>query len=183
MVKKKVALGNVSQTSFGRFFNEDAFMDISQYTILTKKQSVKTKSRTRPLPKAKEAYLEAFKDFEQSLIVLNIKYEKLFQFESTKNWRFDFHLIEHRILVEISGGPWSGGRKGKLKDKAWSMDRYDVAADMGYTVVRIESAPRYKIQEDGPLQIEAYLSSQWLKNLKRHIFNGTDQTISTNIPD
>lgn len=156
------------------------FMSPSQYKQLTKKSEIKKKPRIRPLPKAKEAYLEAFEDFEQSLNVLKIKYEKLFQFESTKHWRFDFHLIEQRILVEISGGPWSGGRKGKLKDKAWSMDRYDVAADMGYTVVRIESAPSYKNQEDGPLQVEANFSSQWLKNLKRHIFNGTDQTISTN---
>ena len=155
-------------------------MKINQYTSLTKKKPLKTKSRIRQLPKASQKYSEAFEDIEQSLIVFNIKYEKLFQFESTKHWRFDFHLIEHRILVEISGGPWSGGRKGKLKDKAWSMERYDVAADMGYTVIRIESAPRYKIQEDGPLQVEANLSSQWLKNLKRHIFNGTDQTISTN---
>ncbi|ELW80562.1 MULTISPECIES: hypothetical protein [Acinetobacter] len=155
-------------------------MDTSQYKRLTQKSEIKKKPRTRQLPKASQKYLEAFEDFEQSLNVLQIKYEKLFQFESTKHWRFDFYLIEHRILVEISGGPWSGGRKGKLKDKAWSMERYDVAADMGYTVIRIESAPRYKIQEDGPLQVEANLSSQWLKNLKRHIFNGTDQTISTN---
>lgn len=154
-------------------------MEINQYTTLTKKKPIKTKPRTRPLPKAKEAYLEAFEDFEQSLNVLKIKFEKLFQFESTKHWRFDFHLIELRILVEISGGPWSGGRKGKLKDKAWSMDCYDVAADMGYTVVRIESAPRYKIQEYVPMQVESNFSSQWLKNLKRHIFNGTDKTIST----
>ncbi len=149
------------------------FMKINQYTSLTKKKPLKTKSRIRQLPKASQKYSEAFEDIEQSLIVFNIKYEKLFQFESTKHWRFDFHLIEHRILVEISGGPWSGGRKGKLKDKAWSMDRYDVVADMGYTVVRIESAPRYKIQEDGPLQIEANFSSQWLKNLKRHAVNET----------
>jgi hypothetical protein len=140
-------------------------MEINQYNTLTKKKPNKPKSRTRPLPKPKESYLEAFKDFEKSLIVLKIKYEKLFQLESTKYCRFDFHLIEHIILVEISGGPWSGGRKGKLKDKAWSMNRYDVAADMGYTLVRIESVQRYKIQEDGPLQVEANFSSQWLSCL------------------
>lgn len=99
---------------------------------------------------------------------------------STKHWRFDFHLIEHRILVEIAGGPWSGGRKGRLKNKAWSLDRYDVAEKMGYTVIRIEAAPRFKINESGPLQIQAHFASQWLKNLKRQIFNGSDQTISSN---
>lgn len=154
-------------------------MELDAYKTLTNKLPHKKKPRTRPLPKAKEAYLEAEENFEQSLIVLEIKYEKKFQFKSTKHWRFDFHLIEHRILVEISGGPWSGGRSGKLASKAWSMDRYDHAAEMGYTVVRIESANRYKIDEFGPLQIESNFSSQWLKNLKRQIFNGTDQTIPT----
>ena len=148
-------------------------MEISQYISLTKKNSPKTKPRTRPLPKAKEKYLEAEEYFEQALNILEIKYEKRFQFKSTKHWRFDFHLIEHRILVEISGG-----RGGKLKNKAWSLDRYDDAAEMGFTVVRLESAERYKIEESRPLQIESYRASQRLKNLKRHIFNGTDQTIS-----
>lgn len=154
-------------------------MDADTYFLKTKKRPLKTKPRSKPLPKANEKYLEAEDNFEQLLEFLEIKFEKCFQFESTKHWRFDFHLIEHRILVEISGGPWSGGRGGKLKNKAWSMDRYDVAEAMGYTVVRIESAPRYKIQEDGPLQVEVNFSSQWLKNLKGQIFNGTDQTIST----
>lgn len=153
-------------------------MNAYDYFAKTKKRSPKTKPRSIPLPKAKEAYLEAEEEFEHALGMLGIKYEKTFQFKSTKHWRFDFHLIEHRILVEISGGPWSGGRGGKLEKKAWSLDRYDDAAEMGYTVVRIESANRYKIDEVGPLQIESNFSSQWLKNLKRQIFNGTDQTIS-----
>ncbi|RKG32999.1 hypothetical protein [Acinetobacter tianfuensis] len=158
-------------------------MNADDYFWKTKKRPPKTKPRTKPLPKAKEKYLEAEEDFEQALNVLDIKYEKKFQFKSTKHWRFDFHLIEHRILVEISGGPWSGGRGGKLANKAWSLDRYDDAAEMGFTVVRIESAERYKIQESGPLQIDSYRTSQWLKNLKRQIFNGTDQTISADRSD
>lgn len=154
-------------------------MNADDYFWKTKKRPPKTKPRSKPLPKAKEKYLEAEEKFEHALGVLGIKYEKKFQFKSTKHWRFDFHLIEHRILVEISGGPWSGGRGGKLANKAWSLDRYDDAAEMGYTVVRIESANRYKIEEFGPLQIESNFSSQWLKNLKRQIFNGTYQTIPT----
>lgn len=158
-------------------------MEPDVYKTLTKKLPPKKKPRTKPLPKAKEKYLEAEESFEQSLNVLGFKYEKKFQFKSTKHWRFDFHLIEHRILVEISGGPWSGGRGGKLKNKAWSMDRYDHAEEMGYTVVRLESAERYRIEESGPLQIDSYRASQWLRNLKRQIFNGTDQTISTSGSD
>lgn len=154
-------------------------MDIKKYKNLTNKKPIKTKPRTRPLPKATERYLEAEEEIERVLKILEIKYEKKFQFKSTKHWRFDFHLVEHRILIEIAGGPWSGGRGGKLSTKAWSMDRYDVAAEMGYSVVRLESARSYKIKEDGPLQIEANRATQWLKDLKRHSFNGPNQTIST----
>ena len=154
-------------------------MDIDDYFWKTKKRPIKTKPRTKPLPKAKDAYLEVEEEFEHALNVLGIKYEKKFQFKSTKHWRFDFHLIEHRILVEISGGPWSGGRKGKLANKAWSMDRYDHANEIGFTIVRLESANRYKIDEFGPLQIEAQFASQWLKNLKRESLNGPVQTIPT----
>lgn len=155
-------------------------MDDKDYFWLTRKKEPKTKSKSRPLPKATQKYLEAEEEFTQALDNLVIKYEKKFQFKSTKHWRFDFHLIEHHILVEIAGGPWSGGRKGKLKNKAWSLDRYDVAEEMGYTVVRLESTTWFKVNESGPLQLRVDYASQWLKNLKRHIFNGTDQTISTN---
>jgi len=89
-------------------------MDEKNYFWKTKKRPHKTKPRSRPLPQAKAKYLEAEENFVHTLNVLDIKYEKKFQFKSTKHWRFDFHLIEHRILVEISGGPWSGGRGGKF---------------------------------------------------------------------
>ncbi|WP_440599730.1 hypothetical protein ACSF3O_06400 [Acinetobacter soli] len=153
-------------------------MEISSYEAKTKKAPYKPKSRTRPLPKAKQNYLEAEEDFEKALNILGFKYEKKFQFLSTKHWRFDFHLIEHMILVEISGGPWSGGRGGKLATKAWSMERYDRAYELGYTVVRIESASRYKIDDSGPLQIESNFAVSWLKRLKGQTFNGPIQTIS-----
>ncbi len=155
-------------------------MDSNEYFWLTRKKEPKTKPKSRPLPKTTQKYLEAEEEFTETLDNLEIKYEKKFQFKSTKHWRFDFHLIEHRILVEIAGGPWSGGRKGKLKNKAWSLDRYDVAEEMGYKVVRIETATRYRIDESGPLQLRTEYASQWLKNLKRQIFNGSDQTISSN---
>lgn len=58
-------------------------MDEKDYFWATKKRPPKTKPRTKPLPKAKEKYLEAEEDFEHSLNVLEIKYEKKFQFKST----------------------------------------------------------------------------------------------------
>ncbi len=152
-------------------------MEADQYLKLTRKREHKAKSRNKPLPKANEKYLEAFEDMERALQVLDIKYEKLFQFKSTRHWRFDFYLIEYRILVEIAGGPWSAGRK--RKKIAHDADREYAAHEMGFTIVRLESAARFKINDSGPLQIQAHFASQWLKNLKRHTFNEPDKTIST----
>jgi len=152
-------------------------MDIDQYKALTKKKPLKKVPRAKPLPKATQKYLEAEETLFQELEEHSIGYERKFQFETTKHWRFDFHIVKLRLLIEIEGGPWSGGRRGKLANKAWSMDRYDHAEEMGYNVVRLESASRYKINEAGPLQIEFSHARQWLKHLKRHSFNGAVQTI------
>lgn len=83
----------------------------------------------------------------------------------------------NRTYMAIAGGPWSAGRK--RKQISYDSDREDTAHVMGYTIVRLESAARFKINESGPLQIQAHFASQWLENLKRQIFNG-DQTIPSN---
>ncbi|MFP0547905.1 hypothetical protein ACLDXX_04760 [Acinetobacter baumannii] len=158
-------------------------MDVDQYKRLTKKEPPKSKPRNTPLPKATQKYIDVEEELTNMLDVLGIKYVKKFQFKTTKHWRFDFLLIEHRILIEISGGSWSGGRKGKLKNKAWSVDRYDVAEELGYSVVRLESSSTYKINESGPLQVESSFAAQWLKSLKRQAQDGTNQTIPTDRPN
>ncbi|ENV64241.1 hypothetical protein F949_01630 [Acinetobacter junii NIPH 182] len=152
-------------------------MEADQYIQFTRKPQPKTKPRNKSLPKANEKYLEAFEDIERALQVLDIKYQKLFQFESTKHWRFDFYLIEYRILVEIAGGSWSAGRKRKRISH--DADREDTAYKMGFTIVRLESSARFKINESGPLQIQAGFAHQWLKNLKRHTFNEPNKTVPT----
>jgi hypothetical protein len=139
-------------------------MNPDLYKDLTAKSPLKKKPRTRPLPKAGEKYLEAFERFKEILDRMEIKYEEYFHFKSTKHWRFDFHLIEYRMLIEIAGGPWSGGRKGKLATKAWSMDRYDHAEEMGYRYMRFETGDIYMGR-----------ATAWLRNLKESY--GPVQTI------
>ena len=128
-------------------------MDADSYFWKTKKRPLKTKPRTKPLPKAKEKYLEAEETLFQELEEHLIGYERKFQFESTKNWRFDFYIVKLRLLIEIAGGPRSGSRGGKLAMKAWSFDRYDVAEEMGYTFVRLE-----------PHQIESGYAINWIQS-------------------
>lgn len=141
-------------------------MDEKTYNTFTKKIPPKKKSRVRPLPKASEKYLEAFDRLKEILDRMEIKYEEYFHFKSTKHWRFDLHLVGYLTLIEIAGGPWSGGRKGKLATKAWSMDRYDHAEEMGY-----------RFQQFLPADINMGRATAWLRNLKAS--HGTNQTIPT----
>lgn len=130
-------------------------MDEKAYKLFTQKNPPKKKPRTIPLPKASDRYLEAFERLKDILDRMEIKYEEYFHFKSTKHWRFDLHLVGHLTLIEIPGGPWSGGRKGKLATKAWSVDRYDHAEEMGYRYIRFEIA-----------DINMGRATMWLRNLK-----------------
>ena len=141
-------------------------MDEKEYFWKTKKRPPKTKARAKPLPKAKEKYLEAEETLFQELEENLIGYERKFQFESTKNWRFDFYIVKLRLLIEIAGSPWAVGRGGKKIANAFN--KYDLAEDMGYRHIRFE-----------PHQIESGNAINWIQSQLKRLENGTDQTIST----
>ena len=145
-------------------------MDAESYFWKTKKRPLKTKPRTKPLPKAKEKYLEAEETLFQELEEHMIGYERKFQFESTKNWRFDFYIVKLRLLIEIAGSPWAVGRGGKKIANAFN--KYDLAEDMGYRHIRFE-----------PDHIESGYVIQWIQGQLERLDNGTDQTISTDRTD
>lgn len=130
-------------------------MDIDLYKSLTGKAPLKSKVKNKSLAKLNEKYLETFDRLKKILDRMEIKYEEYFHFKSTKHWRFDIHLIEYQMLIEIAGGPWSGGRKGRLATKAWNIERYDHAEEMGYRYMRFEQA-----------DINMGRTTAWLRNLK-----------------
>lgn len=144
-------------------------MEASKYFKLTGRRPQKSKPKSTPLPKAKQKYLEAEATLKEELTDLAIGFESKFQPIHTKHWRFDFHIVRLRLLIEIEGGPWSGGRGGKLANKAWSLDRYDQAEELGY-----------KIERFHPDAILSGYVTNLIKNKLEAIENGTNKTISTN---
>nr|EKV4524769.1 hypothetical protein [Acinetobacter baumannii] len=131
-----------------------------------KKKRTKTKPKSRPLPKAKEKYLEAEETLFQELEEHRIGYRRKFHFESTKNWRFDFYIVKLNLLIEIAGSPWAVGRGGtKIAN---SLSKYDLALDKGFKFVRFE-----------PHQIESGYVINWIKSELARIKDGSDQTISS----
>ncbi|EOQ68863.1 hypothetical protein [Acinetobacter pittii] len=141
-------------------------MDCKDYFWLTRKKEPKTKPKSRPLPKAKQNYLEAEETLFQELEENLIGYRRKFQFESTKNWRFDFYIVKLNLLIEIAGSPWSVGRGGRKIANA--MGKYDLALDKGYKFERLE-----------PHQIESGYAINWIKSELARIEDGSDQTISS----
>lgn len=54
-----------------------------------------------------------------------------------RRWRFDFCWPDRKLAVEIEGGVWSGGRHTRGSGFVADMAKYNRAALLGYTVLRV----------------------------------------------
>ncbi|WP_336984058.1 DUF559 domain-containing protein [Acinetobacter soli] len=69
-----------------------------------------------------------------------ISFEQEYRFDTKRKWRADFWITGTKILVEIEGGIWSGGRHTRGKGYIGDMEKYNAAAMMGFTVLRFSTA-------------------------------------------
>jgi len=53
-----------------------------------------------------------------------------------KDWRADFHIIGHMLLIEVEGGAWTGGRHTTGVGFNADLAKYDAAMRLGYSVYR-----------------------------------------------
>jgi len=73
---------------------------------------------------------------EQQLIEMNIPYVAEFRFYKKRRWRSDFAIPDLRILIEVEGGIWSGGRHTRGAGFTNDCEKYNTASLMGYIVLR-----------------------------------------------
>ena len=73
------------------------------------------------------------------LKMLRIEFEQEFMFHPERKWRADFHITGKKILVEVEGGIWSGGRHTRGKQYIVNMDKYNSVTMMGYQVIRFST--------------------------------------------
>lgn len=63
-----------------------------------------------------------------------------FKFHPTRKWRADFAIPSCKILIEIDGGIWSGGRHTRGGGFIGDMEKLNAAAILGYRVLRYQPA-------------------------------------------
>ena len=66
--------------------------------------------------------------------------QREFKFEpTTADWRFDFALPDIKVAIEIEGGTYSGGRHVRGQGYMGDCIKYNRAAMLGWTVLRLTS--------------------------------------------
>lgn len=75
----------------------------------------------------------------QQLKALKIEFEREFQFCESRKWRSDFHITGTKLLIEVEGGIWSGGRHTRGKGYLGDMEKYNEATALGYQLLRFST--------------------------------------------
>lgn len=71
--------------------------------------------------------------------ILKIELQREYRFHQVRKFRFDFAIPEHRIAIEMDGGVWmkGGGRHNRPAGFLKDMEKFNLAATMGWRVVRV----------------------------------------------
>ena len=59
------------------------------------------------------------------------------RFHPTRDWCFDFAVIEAKVAVEVEGGLYNGGRHFRPEGFLRDMEKYNEAAACGWLLIRV----------------------------------------------
>lgn len=61
---------------------------------------------------------------------------KELQFCDSRKWRFDYAIPDKKIAIEVEGGAWINGRHNRAQGFIKDMEKYNMAAAMGWRLLR-----------------------------------------------
>ena len=98
-------------------------------------------------------------EFEQQLSLVGIQVETEFVFASPRKWRSDYRIQGTSILIEFEGGLFAKGKQGhsSVSGILRDMEKYNSAALLGYTVIRI--APNHVVNGQALRWVEEALGA------------------------
>lgn len=99
----------------------------------------RTKPKRRVSVKKERVVSEGEATLVHHLKTHKIGFEQEYKFHPKRKWRADFLITGTKILVEVEGGIWSGGRHTRGKGYLGDMEKYNEAAMMGFTVLRFST--------------------------------------------
>lgn len=97
------------------------------------------KGKKRRSVKGQRVQSEGEVTLARDLKAVKINFEQEYKFHAERNWRADFWITGSKILVEIEGGIWSGGRHTRAKGYLGDMEKYNAAAILGFKVLRFDT--------------------------------------------
>jgi len=112
-------------------------MSLADYKRLYAKP--RSKPKRRASVKKERVVSEGEAALVQHLKSHKIGFEQEYKFHPTRKWRADFLITGTKILIEVEGGIWSGGRHTRGKGYLGDMEKYNEAAMMGFTVLRFST--------------------------------------------
>ena len=68
---------------------------------------------------------------------LKVELVKEYKFHPTRRWRFDYAQPELKIAIEVEGAVWTNGRHTRGSGFIKDMEKYNTAASMGWTILRV----------------------------------------------
>jgi very-short-patch-repair endonuclease len=60
-----------------------------------------------------------------------------FRFAPPRRWRADFAFLEQKILIEVEGAIWTGGRHTRGRGFEADCAKYNEAVALGWRVIRV----------------------------------------------
>jgi len=97
------------------------------------------KAKRQNKMKGEKVVSEGEAKLASDLKALKIGFVQEFYFHPKRQWRADFHILETKILVEVEGGIWTGGRHTRGKGFIHDIEKYNAATVLGYQILRFST--------------------------------------------